>query len=63
VLASIDLPKLYARVDVAPGRDGQPVLMEVELVEPSLFFSACPQAPERMVRALVREVKNRSSSR
>jgi hypothetical protein len=63
VLASIDLPKLYARVDMAPGREGQPVLMEVELVEPSLFFSACPQAPERMVRALVREVKNRSSSR
>jgi hypothetical protein len=51
VLASIDLPKLYARVDMAPGREGQPVLMEVELVEPSLFFSACPQALQRMVRA------------
>jgi hypothetical protein len=63
VLASIDLPKLYARVDMAPGREGQPVLMEVELVEPSLFFSACPQALQRMVRALVREVKNRAGSR
>ncbi|MGM1065428.1 ATP-grasp domain-containing protein [Saccharothrix sp. Mg75] len=29
---------LYARVDLVPGEDGSPVLMELELVEPSLGF-------------------------
>ncbi len=56
VLASIDMPKLYGRVDVAPGPDGQPLVMELELVEPSLFFRQSPEALARMVRALGREV-------
>jgi hypothetical protein len=57
VLASLELPKLYARVDVAPGLDGEPLLMELELVEPSLFFGASPDALERLVRALERELE------
>jgi hypothetical protein len=56
VLASIDMPKLYGRVDVAPGPDGQPLVMELELVEPSLFFRQSPEALARLVRALGREV-------
>ena len=56
VLASIDMPKLYGRVDVAPGPDGQPLVMELELVEPSLFFRQNPEALARLVRALGREV-------
>lgn len=56
VLASIDSPKLYGRVDVAPGPDGQPLVMELELVEPSLFFRHSPEALARLVRALGREV-------
>ncbi|MEU6864555.1 hypothetical protein ABZ924_14950 [Streptomyces sp. NPDC046876] len=31
-------PVLYARVDVATGDDGEPVVMELELVEPDLFM-------------------------
>ncbi|MEU3777032.1 hypothetical protein AB0F11_28280 [Streptomyces sp. NPDC032472] len=31
-------PLLYARVDVATGDDGEPVVMELELVEPNLFM-------------------------
>lgn len=56
VLAGIDAPKLYGRVDVAPGPDGQPLVMELELVEPSLFFRQSPEALARLVRALGREV-------
>jgi hypothetical protein len=35
-------PTLYARVDLVPGPDGDPVLIELELVEPSLFFENAP---------------------
>jgi hypothetical protein len=56
VLAGIDMPKLYGRVDMAPGPDGQPMVMELELVEPSLFFRHSPEALARLVRALEREV-------
>jgi glutathione synthase/RimK-type ligase-like ATP-grasp enzyme len=31
-------PLLYARVDVVPGADGRPVVLEVEVTEPSLFL-------------------------
>jgi hypothetical protein len=62
VLASIDMPKLYGRVDVAPGPDGQPLVMELELVEPSLFFRQSPEALARLVRALGREVGKSSAA-
>jgi O-ureido-D-serine cyclo-ligase len=39
---------LYARVDVAPGPDGEPVLLELELTEPSLFLAHAPGAAERV---------------
>jgi len=55
-LATVDMPMLYGRVDVAPGPDGRPVVMELELVEPSLFFPQSPAALDRMVRALAREL-------
>jgi glutathione synthase/RimK-type ligase-like ATP-grasp enzyme len=32
----------YARVDVAPGPDGRPLLLEFEAAEPSLFFAFAP---------------------
>ena len=40
---------LYARVDMVPGPDGEPRIMELELIEPSLFFQQCPRALERFV--------------
>lgn len=43
---------LYARVDVAPGLDGQPVVMELELIEPSLFLLQEPRALARLVEGL-----------
>jgi len=48
---------LYARIDVAPGPDGTPVVMELELIEPSLFFPQGPAALTRYVDALERRLR------
>jgi hypothetical protein len=55
-LASIAHDLLYARVDVSPGDDGTPVVMELELIEPSLFLKQHPPALERLVSAIVRRL-------
>ncbi|MET8261978.1 hypothetical protein [Micromonospora sp. NPDC005205] len=43
---------LYARVDLIPGADGEPVLVELELTEPSLFIGYADGAPERLATAI-----------
>ncbi|MFC7548594.1 RimK family alpha-L-glutamate ligase [Plantactinospora sp. GCM10030261] len=43
---------LYARVDVIPGPDGTPMLVEVELTEPSLFLSYGQGAADRLAEAI-----------
>ena len=45
-------PLLYARVDLVPGADGSPVLLELELTEPSLFLSHSDGAADRFAAAL-----------
>ena len=50
-LAAVPLPAsnlLYARVDLVPGRDGEPLLLELELIEPSLYLSYAPGAVARL---------------
>jgi hypothetical protein len=44
---------LYARVDMVIGEDGRFLLMELELIEPSLFFEHAPDGGERFA-AVVR---------
>ena len=56
VLARVPSDLTYARVDVARGPDGQPRLMELELVEPSLFLRQHPPALARLVEALARRL-------
>lgn len=51
-LAALDAVPLYARVDLARGEDGRPMLMELELIEPSLFFDKEPAGADRLVAAL-----------
>jgi glutathione synthase/RimK-type ligase-like ATP-grasp enzyme len=46
---------LYARVDLVPGADG-PVLMELELVEPSLFLDTSERAPSLAAAAISRRL-------
>ncbi|SIN07880.1 ATP-grasp domain-containing protein [Micromonospora cremea] len=43
---------LYARVDLIPGPDGDPVLVELELTEPSLFLGHAEAAPDRLADAI-----------
>jgi glutathione synthase/RimK-type ligase-like ATP-grasp enzyme len=43
---------LYARVDLAPGPDGRPLLMELELTEPQLFLGHAPGAADRLAEAI-----------
>ncbi len=56
VLKAVKSSLLYARIDVAPGSDGKPVLMELELVEPSLFFLQCSSALDRFVSGIRRRL-------
>jgi hypothetical protein len=44
---------LYARVDMVRDADGTLRLMELELIEPSLFLEQSPRALERFVEAIV----------
>lgn len=43
---------LYARVDLLPGADGEPVVVELELAEPSLFLSVVPGSADRFAAAV-----------
>ncbi|MEH1099778.1 ATP-grasp domain-containing protein [Micromonospora sp. CPCC 205561] len=43
---------LYARVDLVPGPDGAPVLVELELTEPSLFLGYADGAADRLADAI-----------
>ncbi|MBI5431217.1 MAG: hypothetical protein HZA52_00115 [Planctomycetes bacterium] len=47
---------LYARVDVARDASNRPVLMELELIEPSLFLAQHPPALARFVDSLARRL-------
>jgi glutathione synthase/RimK-type ligase-like ATP-grasp enzyme len=47
-------PPLYARVDVIRGPAGQVQLLELELIEPSLFFAQAPQAAARFAACICR---------
>ena len=53
-----DGPLLYARVDVVPGPDGAPLLMELEVTEPSLFLTQSPGAADRFAAAVARAVRS-----
>ena len=55
-ILGLDGPLLYARVDLIPDDDGDPVLLELELAEPSLFFTYAPGAVERFADAVAARV-------
>jgi glutathione synthase/RimK-type ligase-like ATP-grasp enzyme len=47
---------VYARIDLAPGPNGLPVIMELELIEPSLYFAQSAFALETMVGAIASRI-------
>ena len=48
---------LYARVDMLPGSDGAPVLIELEMSEPSLFLFTSEGADDRFAAAVLDRVQ------
>jgi hypothetical protein len=55
-LQSCPQPLLYARVDLVLLPDGQPAIMEIELIEPSLYLSFDPQSAARFATSIVRHL-------
>ncbi|MDO9379582.1 MAG: hypothetical protein Q7T56_12105 [Nocardioidaceae bacterium] len=50
-----DAPPLYARIDLLPGQGG-PVVLELELAEPSLFLTTSDGAADRLADAVLRRL-------
>jgi glutathione synthase/RimK-type ligase-like ATP-grasp enzyme len=48
---------LFARVDMLGGSEGQPLVVELELIEPELFFASSPPASGRFVKAIQRRLR------
>ena len=46
----------YARIDVVPGLGGEPVVLECELAEPSLFLGTAPGAADRLAASLAQQI-------
>lgn len=51
---------LYARVDLIRSDDGQPLLLELELTEPSLFFAHAPGSADRLAARLCSRLRRTS---
>jgi glutathione synthase/RimK-type ligase-like ATP-grasp enzyme len=58
ILARVPYELLYARVDLARGEDGAPRLMELELLEPSLFLRQHPPSLAALARGVVRRASD-----
>ena len=56
-------PLLYARVDMVPGSDGRPILMELELTEPSLFMVVVPGSERTFATAIAARARQMSQVR
>ena len=52
VLAAIDAPLLYARIDMVPDAEGRWLLMEAELIEPDFYLGSDPAQGAGFARAL-----------
>jgi glutathione synthase/RimK-type ligase-like ATP-grasp enzyme len=53
IVASLEREPAYARVDIVPTAGGT-VVMELELIEPSLYFALQPAAAERLADRVLR---------
>jgi glutathione synthase/RimK-type ligase-like ATP-grasp enzyme len=55
-LVGVDALPLYARIDLVQDADGRPVVLELELTEPSLFLPQADGAAATLVRAVEAEL-------
>jgi glutathione synthase/RimK-type ligase-like ATP-grasp enzyme len=56
-LAAAPAKASYARVDIVPDDEGALRIMELELIEPSLFLDHAPDAPAAFSRAILNTVR------
>lgn len=56
VVAACEPRPTYARVDALIDNDGELALMELELIEPELWFRLCPSAAKVLAESIVRTV-------
>ena len=52
-LAAAPTEATYARVDIVRGRDGELLVMELELIEPALFLDVAPHGEEAFADAVI----------
>ncbi|MER7052476.1 hypothetical protein [Streptomyces sp. NPDC000351] len=52
---------LYARIDLVPGPEGAPLLLECEVIEPSLFLAHSVTAADALAAALLRRLTPRAT--
>jgi glutathione synthase/RimK-type ligase-like ATP-grasp enzyme len=60
ILALVAPAPVYARCDLVRGSDGRFLLMELELIEPSMYLRMHPEAPQRFARAFDRYVAGKA---
>jgi glutathione synthase/RimK-type ligase-like ATP-grasp enzyme len=51
-----DYMPLYARVDLIPGADGEPTLMELEAIEPNFYLDQVPATTDVVAEAIIRRL-------
>ena len=51
----------YARVDLIAAADGTPLVLELELLDPALFFETNPVAADRYADVLVERIRQQST--
>jgi glutathione synthase/RimK-type ligase-like ATP-grasp enzyme len=56
-IAAAPGPLMYARIDIVRDEHGAPCIMELEIIEPSLFFAQSPAALDAYVRAVTRRLR------
>jgi glutathione synthase/RimK-type ligase-like ATP-grasp enzyme len=56
IVPGVDGTLLYTRVDLIPDDEGNPVVLEVELTEPSLFFAHAAGSAERFADAIIKRL-------
>jgi len=59
ILAAVEEPLLYARVDLVRGKEDRPLLMELELVEPDLYLGFDPTKGAGFAKAVRAAAKQR----
>jgi glutathione synthase/RimK-type ligase-like ATP-grasp enzyme len=57
ILAAVEEPLLYARIDLVRGLEGAPLLIELELIEPDLYLSYEGDAGKRFASAVLELIR------